>query len=114
MWKHQNQGGRPGSEALYLQNNLLQQTVHLLGIERIVQDNNSSIDQIIVEVRRMNQAMGQITGGLNNAIAQVRMSGSRIIHTEQLGQHELIKEIHRIQVWIQSLNDRFFEYAAGY
>ena len=26
------------------------------------------------------------------------------LSTEQLGQHELIKEIHRIQVWIQSLN----------
>ena len=26
------------------------------------------------------------------------------ISTEQLGQHELVKEIHRIQVWIQSLN----------
>ena len=26
------------------------------------------------------------------------------ISTEQLGQHELVKEIHRIQVWIHSLN----------
>ena len=26
------------------------------------------------------------------------------ISTEQLGQHELVREIHRIQVWIQSLN----------
>ena len=68
-----NQGGPPGPEALYQQNNLLQQIVHLewdQGLREIVQDNNSSIDQIIAEVRRMNQAMGQITGGLNNAFGQ--------------------------------------------
>ena len=64
-----NQGGPPDPEALYQQNNLLQQIV------QIVQDNNSSIDQIIAEVRRINQAMGQITGGVNNAFGQVRVDG---------------------------------------
>ena len=70
-----NQGGPPGPEALYQQNNLLQQVVHLewdQGLREIVQDNNSSIEQIVAEVRRINHAMGQITGGLNNVFGQVR------------------------------------------
>ena len=61
-----NQGGPPGPEALYQQNNLIQQIVQLewdQGLREVVQDNNSSIDQIIAEVRRINQAMGQITSG---------------------------------------------------
>ena len=67
-----NQGG---PEALYQQNNLLQQVVHLewdQGLREIVHDNNSSIEQIVAEVRRINLAMGQITGGLNSAFGQVR------------------------------------------
>ena len=70
-----NQGGPPGPEALYQQNNLLQQIVHLewnQGLREIVHDNNSSIEQIVAEVRRINHAMGKITGGLNNAFGQVR------------------------------------------
>ena len=38
----------------------------------MVHDNNSSIEQIVAEVRRINQAMGQITGGVKNAFGQVR------------------------------------------
>ena len=41
-------------------------------MREIVHDNNSSIEQIVAEVRRINQAMGQTTGGLNNAFGQVR------------------------------------------
>ena len=70
-----NQGGPLGPEALYQQNNLLQQVVHLewdQGLREIVHDNNSSIEQIVAEVRRINHAMGQITGGLNNVFGQVR------------------------------------------
>ena len=55
-----NQGGPPGPEALYQQNNLLQQVVHLewdQGLREIVHDNNSSIEQIVAEVRRINEAM---------------------------------------------------------
>ena len=61
-----NQGGPPGPEALYQQNNLLQQVVHLKwdqGLREIVQDNNSSIEQIVAEVRRINHAIGEITEG---------------------------------------------------
>ena len=70
-----NMGGPPGPEALYQQNNLIQQIVHLewdQDLREIVQGNNSSIDQIIAEVRRINQAMGQMTSGVNNAFGQVR------------------------------------------
>ena len=38
----------------------------------------NSPDQIVAEVRRMNQAMGQITGGLNNAFGQVRTDAQKI------------------------------------
>ena len=92
-----NQGGPPGPEALYQQNNLLQQIVHLewdQGLREIVQDNNSSIDQIIAEVRRINQAMGQITGGLNNAFGQVRTDAQN----QRQGMasfHEQLVDVHR-------------------
>ena len=92
-----NQGGPPGPEALYQQNNLLQQIVHLewdQGLREIVHDNNSSIEQIVAEVRRMNQAMGQITGGLNNAFGQVRTDAQN----QRQGMasfHEQLVDVHR-------------------
>ena len=42
------------------------------GLREIVHDNNSSIQQIVAEVRRMNQAMGQIARGSNDAFGQAR------------------------------------------
>ena len=75
MWKAPNMGGPPSPEALYQQNNLIQQIVHLewdQNLREIVQGNNSSIEQIIAEVQRINQAMGQISSGVNNAFGQVR------------------------------------------
>ena len=92
-----NQGGPPGPEALYQQNNLLQQIVHLewdQGLREIVQDNNSSIDQIIAEVRRINQAMGQITGGVNNAFGQVRADAQNQ-HQGMASFHEQLVDVHR-------------------
>ena len=92
-----NQGGPPGPEALYQQNNLLQQVVHLewdQGLREIVQNNNSSIEQIVAEVRRINHSMGQITGGLNNAFGQVRTDAQN----QRQGMasfHEQLVDVHR-------------------
>ena len=83
--------------ALYQQNNLLQQIVHLewdQGLREIVHDNNSSIEQIIAEVRPMNQAMGQIIGGVNNAFGQVRTDAQN----QRQGMasfHEQMVDVHR-------------------
>ena len=92
-----NQGGPPGPEALYQQNNLLQQVVQLewdLGLREIVQDNNSSIEQIVAEVRRINHAMGQITGGLNNVFGQVRKDAQNQSQGMALF-HEQLVDVHR-------------------
>ena len=70
-------GGPPGPpNALYQQNNLVQQIVHLewdQELRDIVQGNNLSIEQIIAEVHRIKQAMGNITNGLNHAFGEVRV-----------------------------------------
>ena len=92
-----NQGGRPGPEALYQQNNLLQQVVHLewdQELREIVQDNNSSIEQIVAEVRRINHAMGQITGGLKNVFWQVRTDAQNQTQGMALF-HEQFVDVHR-------------------
>ena len=92
-----NQGGPPGPEALYQQNNLLQQVVHLewdQGLREIVQENNSSIQQIVAEVRRINHAMGQITGGLNNVFGQVRTDAQNQSQGMTLF-HEQLVDVHR-------------------
>ena len=92
-----NQGGPPGPEALYQQNNLIQQIVQLewdQGLREVVQDNNSSIDQIIAEVRRINQAMGQIIGGLNNAFGQVRTDAQNQ-RQGMTSLHEQLVDVHR-------------------
>ena len=91
------QGGLSGPEALYQQNNLLQKIVHLewdQGLREIVHDNNSSIEQIVAEVRRMNQAMGQIAGGLNNAFGQVRTDAQN--QSQGMASfHEQLINVHR-------------------
>ena len=54
---------------------MLQQVVHLewdQGLREIVHDNNSSIEQIVAEVRRINLA---ITGGLNSATPRISAKG---------------------------------------
>ena len=92
-----NQCGPPGPEALYQQNNLVQQVVHLewdQGLREIVQDNNSSIEQIVAEVRRINHAMGQITGGLNNVFGQVRTDAQNQSQGMTL-LHEQLVDVHR-------------------
>ena len=68
-------GGPPGPNALYQQNNLIQQIVQLewdQELREVVHGNNSSIEQIIAEVQRIKQAMGQIINGLNETFGQVR------------------------------------------
>ena len=68
-------GGPPGPNALYQQNNLIQQIVQLewdQELREIVQGNNASIEQIIAEVQRIKQAMGQIVNGLNDTFGHVR------------------------------------------
>ena len=55
-------GGLSGPNALYQQNNLIQQIVQLEWDQEsreIIQGNNSSIEQIIAEVQRIKQAMGK-------------------------------------------------------
>ena len=84
-------------EALYQQNNFLQHVVHLewdQGLREIVHDSNSSIEQIVAEVRRINHAMGQITGGLSNAFGQVRTDAQN----QRQGMasfHEQLVDVHR-------------------
>ena len=83
-------GGPPGPNALYQQNNLIQQIVQLewdQELREIVQGNNASIEQIIAEVQRIKQAMGQIIGGINNTFGQVR--------TDAQNQHQGIVTIHQ-------------------
>ena len=55
------------------------------GIERIVQGNNSSIEQIIAEVQRIKQATGQIVNGLNGTFGQVRTQQGIVTIHQQLG-----------------------------
>ena len=76
---------------------MLQQVVHLewdQGLREIVHDNNSSIEQIVAEVRRTNHVMGQIAGGLNNAFGQVRTDAQN----QRQGMasfHEQLVDVHR-------------------
>ena len=89
-------GGPPGPNALYQQNKLVQQIVHLewdQELREIVQGNNSSIEQIIAEVQRIKQAMGHITKGLSDAFAQVRMDAQN--------QHQALTAIHQQMVKVQ-------------
>ena len=75
MWQAPEMGGPPGPNALYQQNNLIQQIVQLewdQELREIVQGNNNSIEQIIAEVLRIKQAMGQIVNGLNDTFGHVR------------------------------------------
>ena len=63
-------------------------------MREIVHDNNSSIEQIVAEVRRINHAMGQITGGLNNVFGQVRTDAQN----QRQGMasfHEQLVDVHR-------------------
>ena len=62
--------------AIYQQNNLIQQIVQLewdQELRDVVQGNNSSIEQIIADIHRIKQAMGNITNGLNHAFGEIRM-----------------------------------------
>ena len=89
-------GGPPGPNALYQQNNLVQQIVHLewdQELREIVQGNNSSIEQIIAEVQRIKQAMGHITKGLNDAFGQVRMDAQN--------QHQGMATLHQQMIEVQ-------------
>ena len=170
-----NQGGPPGPEALYQQNNLLQQeqmpkisakgwlpmaSFHeqlvdvnrKLGIlekeatrlqqaeigglkERCKKIEHESVRmdrkwpsvheqlQKIPELERELRASDQKIANLERKLAErdgsPRANSSQLVEkvalmekrlkeagvsTEQSGEHELVKEIHRIQVWIQSLN----------
>ena len=66
---------QPGPNALYQQNNLIQQIAQLewdQELREIVQGNNNSIEQIIAKVQRFKQAMGQIVNGLNGTFGEVR------------------------------------------
>ena len=61
-----NQGGPPGPEASYHQNNLLQQVVHLewdQGLREIVHDNNSSIEPIHREISGESGINGETAEG---------------------------------------------------
>ena len=76
---------------------MLQQVVHLewdQGLRDIVHDNNSSIEQIVAEVRRINQAMGQIIGGVNNAFGQVRTDAQNQ-RQGMASVHEQLVDVHR-------------------
>ena len=83
-------GGPPGPNALYQQNNLIQQIVQLewdQELREIVQGNNASIEQIVAEVQRIKQAMGQIVNGLNDTFGHVR--------TDAQNQQQGIVTIHQ-------------------
>ena len=80
-----NQGGPPGPEALYQQNNLLQQIVHLEW-DRIKKLFRITMPQSADYCRSPthNQAMGQITGGVYNAFGQVRADEEKVLSTLHL------------------------------
>ena len=76
---------------------------------------NSWIGARITRIQSENREFGAETDGtwrfpqfLQQLVEKVALMEKRLkeagIFTEQLGQHELVREIHRIQVWIHSLN----------
>ena len=59
-----------------------------------VLNKNSSIEQIVAEVRRINHAIGQITGGLNYVYGQVRTDAQNQSQGMALF-HEQLVDVHR-------------------
>ena len=74
-------------------------------LERKLRASNQKIANL---ERKLTERDGSPRANSQQLVEKVALMEKRLkeagISTEQLGQHELVREIHRIQVWIQSIS----------
>ena len=85
--------------------NVHEQLQKIPELERELRASNQKIANL---ERKLAERDGSPKINSQQSVEKVALMEKRLkeagISTEQVGQHELIREIHRIQVWIQSLN----------
>ena len=81
--------------------NVHEQLQKIPELERELRASNQKIANL---ERKLAERDGSPRATSQQLVEKVALMKEAALSTEQSGQHELIKEIHRIQIWIQSIN----------